>query len=86
MDKITSSAFQRYLHRPPWLHHPDATRLTRKKGASRKVKDLREAIAAAGNDGAELEAQQQHLRRQMATLSDRIKRLESQVGRAGGLH
>jgi hypothetical protein len=54
--------------------------VSRKKGASRKVKDLKEAIAAASNDQADLEAQQQHFKRQMATLSDRIKRLESQVG------
>jgi uncharacterized protein (DUF3084 family) len=52
----------------------------RKKAASARVKGLRGAIAAAGAEAAELEAQQQHLKRQMATLSDRIKRLESQVG------
>ena len=57
--------------------------VSRKKSASRKVKDLKEAIAAASNDQADLEAQQQHFKRQMATLSDRIKRLESQV-RGGG--
>jgi chromosome segregation ATPase len=54
----------------------------RKKAASARVKGLRGAIAAAGAEAAELEAQQQHLKRQMATLSDRIKRLESQVGGA----
>jgi len=53
--------------------------VSRKKSASRKVKDLKEAIVAASNDQADLEAQQQHFKRQMATLSDRIKRLESQA-------
>ena len=46
---------------------------------SRSVKELRESISGAQLDAGDLEQQQQHLRRQLATLADRIKRLESQV-------
>lgn len=47
---------------------------------SRTVKELRESISGAQLDAGDLEQQQQHLKRQLATLADRIKRLESQVG------
>jgi hypothetical protein len=53
--------------------------VARKKEASRKAKALRESVAAAAADAADLEAQQQHLLRQQATLKDRIRKLESQV-------
>jgi hypothetical protein len=46
---------------------------------SRTAKELRESISGAQLDAGDLEQQQQHLKRQLATLSDRIKRLESQV-------
>lgn len=46
---------------------------------SRTVKELKESISGAQLDAGDLEQQAQHLRRQLATLSDRIKRLESQV-------
>lgn len=49
--------------------------------SSRTAKELREAISGAQLDAGDLEQQQQHLKRQLATLADRIKRLESQVGR-----
>jgi hypothetical protein len=48
-------------------------------GRSRTAKELRESISGAQLDAGDLEQQQQHLKRQLATLSDRIKRLESQV-------
>jgi hypothetical protein len=51
---------------------------------SRSVKELREAISGAQLDAGDLEQQAQHLRRQLATLNDRIKRLESQVCVWGG--
>jgi len=54
--------------------------VARKKEASKKVKELREVISTTSNDAADLEAQQQHLLRQQATLKDRIRKLESQVG------
>lgn len=57
--------------------------VARKKEASRRVKALREQISATSNDAADLEAQQQHLMRQQATLKDRIRKLESQVGTGG---
>ncbi|GBF91237.1 hypothetical protein Rsub_03557 [Raphidocelis subcapitata] len=53
--------------------------VARKKEASRRVKGLREQISATSNDAADLEAQQQHLMRQQATLKDRIRKLESQA-------
>jgi hypothetical protein len=53
--------------------------VARKKEASRRVKGLRETIGATTNDASDLEAQQQHLLRQTATLKDRIKKLESQA-------
>ena len=53
-------------------------------GYSRSVKELKESISGAQLDAGDLEQQAQHLRRQLATLADRIKRLESQVGVEGG--
>lgn len=47
---------------------------------SRSVKELKESISGAQLDAGDLEQQAQHLKRQLATLADRIKRLESQVG------
>lgn len=44
------------------------------------MKELKESISGAQLDAGDLEQQAQHLKRQLATLSDRIKRLESQVG------
>jgi hypothetical protein len=44
------------------------------------VKELKESISGAQLDAGDLDQQAQHLKRQLATLSDRIKRLESQVG------
>lgn len=44
------------------------------------MKELREQISSSSNDATDLEAQQQHLLRQQATLKDRIRKLESQVG------
>ena len=55
----------------------------RKKEASKRAKGLREQIGAASSDASDLEAQQQHLLRQQATLKDRIRKLESQVGGGG---
>ena len=46
---------------------------------NKQVKGLREALSAAGNEAADLEANAQHLRRQQANLQDRIKKLEGQV-------
>lgn len=60
--------------------------VARKKEASKKVKELREHISVHGNDASDLEAQQQHLLRQTATLKDRIRKLESQVGATGSFH
>eukprot|EP00878_Enallax_costatus_P013072 GHUV01013660.1.p1 GENE.GHUV01013660.1~~GHUV01013660.1.p1 ORF type:complete len:449 (+),score=217.15 GHUV01013660.1:423-1769(+) len=50
-----------------------------KKQHSRTVKELKENISGAQLDAGDLEQQQQHLKRQLATLADRIKRLESQA-------
>ncbi|KAF8060492.1 kpr-2 [Scenedesmus sp. PABB004] len=55
------------------------TAVATKKQHSRTAKELRESISGAQLDAGDLEQQQQHLRRQLATLSDRIKRLESQA-------
>ncbi len=41
---------------------------------------LRDGISAARLESADLEAQQQHLKRTAANLKDRIRKLESQVG------
>lgn len=55
------------------------------------MKELKESISGAQLDAGDLEQQAQHLKRQLATLADRIKRLESQVrdlhedGAAAGL-
>lgn len=53
--------------------------LGRKKQASAKVKGLRSEIHAAETEAAQLTAQHQHLQRQMASLSERLQRLEHQV-------
>ncbi|KAI8474597.1 MAG: Nuf2 family-domain-containing protein [Monoraphidium minutum] len=53
--------------------------VARKKDASRRAKELREQIGSSSNDASDLEAQQQHLLRQQATLKDRIRKLESQA-------
>eukprot|EP00878_Enallax_costatus_P041971 GHUV01048912.1.p1 GENE.GHUV01048912.1~~GHUV01048912.1.p1 ORF type:complete len:449 (+),score=215.37 GHUV01048912.1:201-1547(+) len=50
-----------------------------KKQHSRTVKELKENISGAQLDAGDLEQQQQHLKRQLATLADGIKRLESQA-------
>lgn len=63
---------------PPARAAP-APQVARKKEASRRVKDLREQIGGHSNDASDLEAQQQHLLRQQATLKDRIRKLESQA-------
>uniref|UniRef100_A0A383VHS0 Uncharacterized protein n=1 Tax=Tetradesmus obliquus TaxID=3088 RepID=A0A383VHS0_TETOB len=55
------------------------TAVATKKQHSRTAKELREAISGAQLDAGDLEQTQTHLRRQLATLSDRIKRLESQA-------
>eukprot|EP00879_Flechtneria_rotunda_P009721 GHRR01010170.1.p2 GENE.GHRR01010170.1~~GHRR01010170.1.p2 ORF type:complete len:464 (+),score=213.62 GHRR01010170.1:562-1953(+) len=55
------------------------TAVTTKKQHSRTAKELREAISGAQLDAGDLEQQHQHLKRQLATLADRIKRLESQA-------
>ncbi|BDA42068.1 probable kinetochore protein nuf2 [Coccomyxa sp. Obi] len=52
------------------------TEIGRKKEASRRVKALREAIASAKHEAAQLTAEQQHLRRQQSSLQDRIQRLQ----------
>lgn len=44
------------------------------------MKELKEQISGAQLDAGDLEQQGHHLKRQLATLADRIKRLESQVG------
>lgn len=51
----------------------------RKKEVSRKVKALREEIAAGGAELSQLTAQQQHLKRQQAALVERLQRLEHQA-------
>jgi uncharacterized protein YceH (UPF0502 family) len=63
------------LHGPPSKLHSHLLSLH----CSRTAKELRESISGAQLDAGDLEQQQQHLKRQLATLSDRIKRLESQV-------
>lgn len=70
--------------RPAPLPTPEP-QIARKKEASRRAKDLREQIGAQSSDAADLEAQQQHLLRQQATLKDRIRKLESQVGGVEGV-
>lgn len=51
----------------------------RKKAASRAVKALRAEIAANELEAAQLQADQQHLRRQAAGLLERIGRLDNQA-------
>jgi ubiquinone biosynthesis protein UbiJ len=53
--------------------------VARKKTVSREVKDLRATIAANEAEAAQLAAQQQHLKRQIASLQERLQRLEAQV-------
>lgn len=55
------------------------TAVATKKQHSRSVKELKESISGAQLDAGDLEQQAQHLKRQLATLADRIKRLESQA-------
>lgn len=50
-----------------------------KKEASKRVKELKAAIAATEHEAAQLAAKRQHLSRQQASLLERIARLESQV-------
>eukprot|EP00884_Botryococcus_braunii_P004542 jgi/Botrbrau1/14089/Bobra.182_3s0035.1 len=53
--------------------------VARKKTVSREVKDLRATIAANEAEAAQLAAQQQHLKRQIASLQERLQRLEAQA-------
>ena len=58
------------------------TELARKKGVNRQCKELRAACAANSAELQQLEATQQHLKRQQAALQDRLQRVEHQVGSA----
>lgn len=51
----------------------------RKKTVSGQVKELRATIAANEAEAAQLTAQQQHLKRQIGMLQDKLQRLEAQV-------
>ena len=55
------------------------TEIARKKEASKQVKALRAQIHSHETEAAQLTAQQQHLQRQRASLSERLQRLEHQV-------
>lgn len=57
--------------------------VVRKKEVSRKVKELRAQISAYDHEATQLAATQQHLKRQQASLLERIQRLEHQVSAAG---
>jgi phage shock protein A len=57
--------------------------IARKKMVSTEVKDLRATIAANEAEAAQLAAQQQHLKRQIASLQERLQRLEAQVTKLG---
>jgi hypothetical protein len=56
----------------------------RKKEVSRRVKELKAQISAFDHEATQLAATQQHLKRQQASLVERIQRLEHQVGRGWG--
>ena len=51
----------------------------RKKEASRRVKALKAEVHGHEAEAAQLMAQYQHLQRQLASLSERLQRLEHQV-------
>lgn len=53
--------------------------LSKKKEASHKVKALKAEVHSHEAEAAQLKAEHQHLQRQMASLSDRLQRLEHQV-------
>ena len=53
--------------------------LGRKKEASHKAKALKAEVMSHEAEAAQLTAQHQHLQRQLASLTDRLQRLEHQV-------
>lgn len=54
--------------------------LGRKKEASHKAKALKAEVGSHEAEAAQLTAQHQHLQRQLASLTDRLQRLEHQAG------
>ena len=58
--------------------------VARKKESSRKVKEMKHEIDSVESEALQLVATEQHLRRLQANLSDRLQRLESQVGTSCG--
>lgn len=56
-----------------------STELSRKKEVSQKVKALKAEIHTHEADAAQLTAEHQHLQRQIASLQERLRRLETQV-------
>ena len=55
------------------------TELSRKKEISHKVKALKATIHTHEADAAQLAAEHDHLQRQLASLQERLQRLENQV-------